>query len=607
MADWPGAEDATMRWLLQAAPDATAIVDSAGRIMTMNSQLEDLFHYDRADLIGRPIDCLVPRRFRAQHPGHRLEYAQDPRPRPMGVGRNLYAVRADGTEFAAEISLSSFQAPGGVLISVAVRDVSERRKVEDRFRQFVESAPDAVVVAEPDGTIVLVNAQTEELFGYRREELLGAKVEILVPEESRAIHPIRRAEYAESPEIRSMGIGLELRGRRKDGTEFPIEISLSPIVTSTETLVVSAIRDLTDRRKADEARFQLAAIVDCSDDAIISFSLDGLITSWNVGAQEIFGYTSAQAVGGSVTMLLPAGREQDIDAMLGQLRDGERVRTHDGVRRHRDGHEIDVSISMSAIWDRWGTLVGASKVIRDISARKQAELALAAAKDVAEASSQALEAFSYSVAHDLRAPLRAIDGFSQALADEYAPLLDGNGLDYLARVRTSARRMAELIDGLLMLSGVTHRELGHQRVDLSAVVTAALDRLRQDSPDRNVEVVVEPGLTVIGDDVLLTNALENLVSNAWKFTASRSAAKIEFGRTADAYFIRDNGAGFDMAFSDKLFGVFQRLHSPEEFAGTGIGLATVQRIVQRHGGRIWAEGVPDGGAVFHFTLGERLT
>ena len=601
-ASWAVSEDSRMRWLLEAAADATAIVDSGGRIVTLNTQLEELFGYTRSDLVGRPVEYLVPPRFRADHPRHRWDYAVDPRARPMGAGRDLFAVRGDGSEFAAEVSLSSLLTPDGILVSVAIRDVSERKKVEERFRRFVESAPDAIVIARSDGTIVLVNAQTEDLFGYPREELLGATVEILVPEAFREKHPDRRQAYEADRRVRSMGIGLELHGRRKDGTEFPVEISLSSLESDGEMLVSSAIRDLTERRKLDAARFQLAAIVESTEDAIISESLDGRIITWNNAEVGIFGYTHDEAVGQPMSMLVPEGSADDVDVMLARLRSGGRVSMHDAVRVHKDGSLVDVSISMSAIRDRNGALTGASKVVRDITQRKQAEASLAAALAAAETSSQAFEAFSYSVAHDLRAPLRAIDGFSGALASEYGHVLDGAGQDYLTRVRSSARRMAALIDGLLLLARVTHQELGSATVNLSVLASAALDRLRQESLGRDVVAVVQPDLIAHGDQVLLACALDNLIANAWRFTENRSDARIEFGCEGSTYFVRDNGVGFDMAYSGKLFGVFQRLHTPDESAGTGIGLATAQRIIQRHGGHIWAEGAVGVGATFRFTL-----
>jgi len=222
------------------------------------------------------------------------------------------------------------------------------------------------------------------------------------------------------------------------------------------------------------------------------------------------------------------------------------------------------------------------------------------------AANRELEAFSYSVSHDLRAPLRSIDGFSQALLEDYAPRLDGPGKDYLQRVCAASRRMAELIDDLLNLSRVTRSEMRQERVDLSALTRAIVAELQQAHPERQVECVIAAGAVVNGDAPLLRVVLENLLGNAWKFTQKQPQARIEFGVTqhdgTPVYFVRDNGAGFDMAYADKLFGAFQRLHARTEFEGTGIGLATVQRIIHRHGGRIWAQGAVEHGATFYFTL-----
>lgn len=223
-----------------------------------------------------------------------------------------------------------------------------------------------------------------------------------------------------------------------------------------------------------------------------------------------------------------------------------------------------------------------------------------------EATNSELESFSYSVSHDLHAPLRSIDGFSQALLEDYADCLDDEGKVFLQRVRAASQRMAQLIDDLLELSRLTRAEMRRESVDLTAVVQTVIDGLRQGDPSRVVECQVAEKITVDGDVRLLRIALENLLGNAWKFTGKRPHARIEFGalpETAPAvYYVRDNGAGFDPSYAGKLFGAFQRLHSAAEFPGTGIGLATVQRIVRRHGGRVWAESAVGEGATFYFTL-----
>lgn len=498
------------------------------------------------------------------------------------------------------------------------------REARARFTRLFESGIIGVVVHDlgkdsrvlgMDNHVVEVNDALLNMLGYSRDEILSGRVawKDLTPTEwievdARAIDQLSKS-----------GIG-DLREKeyiRKDGSRLAV-LTGSAMLEGDARQCISFVLDLTERKQAQaaieqlrheralgEQKARLAAIVDASDDAIIGKTLDGVITSWNPGAHRIFGYSADEAVGKSISLLIPPGRESEEPAILEHLAKGQ-VERFDTVRRRKDGRDIDVSVTSSPVRDAAGHVIGISKVARDITDRMRVEAALARAKDAAESASRELEAFSYSVAHDLRAPLRGMNGFARVLLDKYREKFDAEGQDWLQEILLNAKKMGSLIDGLLSLAQWTRSELRPERVDLSAIVRDVVERLRASEPHRTVELQVEDKLCAEVDSRLARALLENLLGNAWKFTSKAPTARIDFGATekdgSAAFFVRDNGAGFDMAFASKLFAPFQRLHTSEEFPGTGIGLATVQRIVHRHGGRIWAEGVVDGGATFCFAF-----
>ena len=350
----------------------------------------------------------------------------------------------------------------------------------------------------------------------------------------------------------------------------------------------------------------LSAIVDSSDDAIVGKTVDGLITSWNTGAQRMYGYTADEVIGLPITLLSPADEMTEI---LGKIRKGERVLHLETVRQRKDGTTLPVSVTVSPVRDEEGTLIGVSSIARDNTEQHRSVAELLRRADDLERANRDLDSFSYSVAHDLRAPLRALGGYSVALLEEYWDALGEAGQDYAKRIQAASEQMATLIDDLLHLSRVSRADIHAEAVDLGAEIDSIAEELQRQEPDRRVRFVIEHPVWAMADRLLIRTVLQNLLGNAWKFTSGRDEASIEFGSApvgvggaGICYYVRDNGAGFDSAYAEKLFKPFQRLHPKRDFPGTGVGLASVQHIVEKHGGRTWAEGAVDHGSTFYFTL-----
>jgi PAS domain S-box-containing protein len=529
------------------------------------------------------------------------------------------------------------------------RDVTARAKEELKFRGLLESAPDPMVIVDGDGVIRVVNARTEAVFGYSRNELIGQKVELIIPERFRSDHVIKRERYAQCPVARAMGENAELWGRRKDGTEFAVEISLSPLETSEGVLISSAIRDVTERRRIQKdlrdanefleervrARTQELATANAglikTQESITlaqkvamigTFEIDAATnrTIWTPGQEQIYGLVEG-TFGGTredwMAMLHPEDRAHAVSAVETAIATHSAYSDEFRIVR-RDGAVRWIRARGRVFYGQLGEfrrLVGVNLDITDQKHREAEIIALNAGLErrVEErtrdltSSNKELESFSYSVSHDLRAPLRHIDGFARILAEEYGEGLPQEGRNYLARILKSATDMGKLIDSLIKLAHLGRRELICENVNLSELVKSVIADLPPSEPSRNVEWRIEALPAANCDSDLLRIVLTNLLSNALKFSRTRTAAVIEVGTIPQngelVYFVKDNGVGFDSQYADKLFGVFQRLHAQDQFEGTGIGLATVQRIIHRHGGKIWAESAPDIGAVFYFTLG----
>jgi len=530
------------------------------------------------------------------------------------------------------VTVSPIKDQAGRIIgaSKVARDVSERKQVEAalaasemRYRRLFESAKDGILILDAEtGMVVDVNPFLIEMLGYSHEELLGKEIWEMGLFKDVVANEGDFAKLKDKEYIRYENLPLETR----DGRRMDVEFISNLYLVNDGKVIQCNIRDVSERLKAErelrdsEQRMRLA-----TETTAVGIWEWNLITNrvrWDAQMFRIYGVAPTEDgfvpyIAWSGAVLADELQEQeailnDTISRLGRsTRDFRIRRADDGEIRHIHAVEtVRVNERGEAEW-----MVGTNL---DVSERKRAEqevkqlnadLELRVEQRTAqlEAANKELEAFSYTVSHDLRAPLRAVDGFSQAVVDDYGALLPEEGRRFLQTIREGAQRMGALIDDLLSFSRLSRAPLSKRDVNMGRLVNEVLADLEREKDGREIELHAEDLPACLGDPALLRQVWVNLLSNAFKYSANRKPAVIEIGSTQErdgtAYFVRDNGTGFDMRYAGKLFGVFQRLHRSEEYEGTGVGLAIVQRIVHRHGGRIWAMGEVDRGATFSFTLG----
>ena len=741
-----------LRMLVEQASDGIFVSDADGHYLDVNSAGRNMFGYTREEILQLSIaDLVAPQERDRIAPAIAILADGNVRSSEWQFRRK------DGSLFPGEVSARML--PDGCLQAI-LRDVSEHKQAEGALRESQELSRvlfDEMLMGfalleaihdekgKPcDFRYLEVNPAHEKHSGLRRDQVMGKTIREVLPN----LEPIWIENYSK---VAITGESIHFDGYAETLGRW---IELTAFRTRKGQIAVT-FADITERKKADEARSWLAAMVESSDDAIISKDLNGIVTAWNAGAEKVFGFTEAEIVGKTLLVLFPPDRVNEESYILDRIRNGESVEHFETVRVRKDGSKIDVSVTISAIKDRNGVIVGASKIARDITDRKLAEATLRekeqrirtlldstaeaivgtdrealctfcnpavlrilgyesatellgknmhavmhhsrpdgtplprencplfqagrsnrgfhsdsevfwrkdgtcfpvecwshplsdgetvtgsvvtflditerrrAAEEIRklndslerrviertaqlQAANQELEAFTYSVSHDLRAPLRHISGFSNLLMEDYGSTLAPDAQRHLQRIQEGTRRMGMLVDDLLNLARVGRRELTLQVSGLRSVVEELIKELEREYEGRQIEWMIGELPLAECDPGLMKQVFQNLLSNAIKFTRPRPQAVIEIGQEKDqngcsVVFVRDNGVGFSMKYAEKLFGVFQRLHRLEDFEGTGVGLATVQRIIQKHRGRVWAEAEPDKGATFYFSLGTSET
>jgi PAS domain S-box-containing protein len=508
---------------------------------------------------------------------------------------------------------------GGLLLFHR-RDVLTRglKQEEEKFRMLLEWAPDAIYIIQPSTLrIVRRNRKAAEMDGYSDEDLTHMTAADLYPPE---YHTLLRERFEKGLETGRTFPIQTLHHRRKDGQLVSVEESQSLVEAGGEGLVLSIVRDISGRKQAEEelrrANAYNRSLIEASLDPLVTISTEGKVTDVNTATERVTGLLRQELVGTDFSDYF-TDAEKARAGYQRVFREGW-VQDYELEVQHRNGQVTPVLYNASLYRDEAGTVVGVFAAARDISERQRAEeeirelnanLERHVTRRTAEleAANKELEAFTYSVSHDLRAPLRHIDGFSKLLSEEHATALPPEAKEYVSIIRDSVLQMGTLIDDLLNLARVGRTQLSMQVTGLDSLVEEVRADLKRSNPDRLIEWKVQTLPFVECDPGLMKQVFANLLSNAVKFTRPRKPAVIEVGvvRQDDhpAVFVRDNGVGFSMKYANKLFGVFQRLHRAEDFEGTGVGLATVQRIIHKHRGRVWAEAELDKGATFYFTLG----
>jgi PAS domain S-box-containing protein len=611
------ATQAYTRSLIESNVDALVTTDLLGQITDVNQEMEALTGQRRQELVGSPFKEHFTDPERAGE-GIRLALREG-----KVTNWELTARGSDGRETIVSCNATAFSDRDGTLQGVfaAARDITDRKQAEatlrsseEQFRGLMEAAPDAMVIVDPDGRITLVNRQTERLFGYQREELLHQPIEILVPERFHGAHVGYRNGYLADPRVREMGAGLQLYGRRKDASEFPVEISLSPLVTDQGTLASAAVRDITERKQAEatlrSSEEQFRGLMEAAPDAMVIVDPDGRITLVNRQTERLFGYQREELLHQPIEILVP----ERFHARHVGHRNGYLARP--GVRpmgaglqlygRRKDASEFPVEISLSPLVTDQGTLVSAA--VRDITVRKQIEEALQEATLAAEQANEAKSEYLSRMSHELRTPLNAILGFAQVLEMEG---LRDDQREGLAHILSGARHLLGLINEVLDIAAIEagRLSLSLEPVEVADLIAEAVSLIRPLADQQGIVLVDQPQTCddyVMGDRQRLKQILLNLLSNAVKYNRENGSVQLACEQVAGERMqikVTDTGTGIAPEVAERLFVPFDRLGSERtSVEGTGLGLPLTKRLAEAMGGALGMASAVGHGSTFWVEL-----
>jgi PAS domain S-box-containing protein len=594
-----------LRDFVEGAAVAMHWVAEDGTILWANNAELKLVGYSREEYIGHSILEF-----------HVDEAVIDDILRRLKSNEELHGSEArlrckDGSIRYVSISSNVYREDGQFVHTRCVTlDITEQKRafeLQNRLAAIVESSDDAIISKDLDGIIRSWNRGAERIFGYTEQEILGKHISTLaapdrVDEIPTILGRLRRGERINH---------YETKRRTKDGRILTVSLTVSPIRDSSGTIIGASkvARDITEQKGIAELQERLAAIVESSDDAIISKDLDGIIRSWNRGAERIFGYTEQEIVGKHISILAAPDRVDETPTILGRLRRGERINHYETKRQTKDGRILTVSLTVSPIRNSSGTIIGASKVARDITERELQQHALREANSALMRSNADLQQFAYSASHDLQEPLRTVSIYGQLLQKKFGGKLGAKGDEYIGYMVQGALRMEQLLRDLRVY---TQASMSRQEATEDIEAGEILDRTLV-----NLGVAIkESGASITRTDLPrlrmhefeLEQLFQNLIANAIRYRAS-APPRIHVAAVQQSagwlFSVQDNGIGIDPQYKEQIFGLFNRLHSASEHPGTGLGLAICERNVERRGGKIWVESEAGRGSTFYFTIPHR--
>ncbi len=617
--------------ILSVALDAIITMDHEGRVVDFNPAAESIFGYRGEQVIGAPLaELIIPERLRPAHRRGLARYLASGEGPVLGKRLELPGRHADGHEFPTELSINRISGVEPAMFTATLRDITERRRVEEalreseeRFRATFKQAAVGIAVATLDGHFLELNRKFEEILGYSSEELQRKTYADLT-------HPDELAQTQDRLSVLLAGeiqeAVFEKRYARKVGAVVWNLTTITALkdASGVPRRLIGVIEDITERKRADEFRLRLAAVVESSDDAIITETLEGLISTWNQGAERMFGYSAAEVIGKPILILIPPDRMEEEPIILEKIKRGERIEHFETVRRRKDGTLLDVALTVSPIKDREGRIIGVSKIGRDISERKRSEKALLEAqeglnrhaedleKQVGERTADLretigeLEAFSYSISHDMRAPVRAMQSFAHLLAEECAEQVSPEGKEYIRRITSAAQRMDRLIQDVLTYSRTARQDLALTPVDTGKLLRDILESYPMfHAPAADVQLEGDFP-SVLAAEAILTQCISNVLGNAVNFVPPGVTARgrvwaepLPDGERVRLFF-KDNGLGVEQDMHEMIFKIFQR--ASKNYEGTGIGLAVVKKGVERMGGTVGLESQLGQGSTFWLEL-----